>query len=461
MMDTNETTSRRGFIRNTAAAAAGMSVAANTVSAPAAVQPKGANERIRVGFIGMGFRGSQLLPLFMANRDVQIVALCDVYKPFITRDFSQVHKKLVDELGNYIPRMGEGFSDQVGQYTDFRRVLDRKDIDAVVISTPDHWHAVQTIMAMESGKDVFVEKPLTLTVREGRAMVEAARRTKRVAQVGLTRRGAAVYREIAPLVQKGLIGKVTIARSYRITNMYPDGIGVENPTDPPDTLDWDLWLGPRAYRPFQWNITPYRFRWFKDYSSQMGNWGVHFLDLIRWCIGEQAPVAISAHGGKYVLKDDRTIPDTMETIFEFPSGALALFSIHEACDGPLLPQGLIELQGTLGTLYVNDRGYQIAPSRNGQFQRRKNLPEPVEKSFEPEDGTVALVRNFLDCIKSREKCLVDLEEGHRSTSFAHLANIALATGSRIEWDPVRERVTNNEAANKLLHYEYRQPWKLG
>ncbi|MHB9027366.1 MAG: Gfo/Idh/MocA family protein [Candidatus Latescibacterota bacterium] len=460
-MEINETTSRRGFMAHTAATAAGMSAAANTISAPASAQPRGANDRIRVGFIGMGFRGSQLLPLFMANRDVEIAALCDVYEPFITRDFSQVHKKFVDELGNYIPRMGEGLSDKVARYTDFRRLLDRKDIDAVVISTPDHWHAVQAIMAMESGKDVFVEKPLTLTIKEGRAMVEAARRTKRVAQVGLTRRGSPVYRELAPLVRKGLIGKVTIARAFRITNMYPDGIGVENPTDPPDNLDWDLWLGPQAYRPFQWNIHPYRYRWFKDYSSQMGNWGVHFLDLIRWLIGEQAPVAISAHGGKYVLRDDRTIPDTMETIFEFPSGALALFSIHEACDGPLIPTGLMEFQGTLGTLYANDRGYQIEPSRNGQFQHREELLEPVEKRLEFEDGTVSLVRNFLDCIKSRGKCWVDLEEGHRSTTFAHLANIALTTGSRIAWDPVRERITNNEAANKLLHYEYRAPWKLG
>ena len=317
--------------------------------------------------------------MFMAHRDVEIAALCDVYKPFITRDRSQIPKRLSDEMGYIIPEMGEGFSDKVGRYTDFRRVLDRTDIDAVVISSPDHWHAVQAIMAMDSGKDVFVEKPLTLTIREGRAMVDAVRRTKRVAQVGLTRRGSSVYRELAPLVQGGLIGKVTIARAYRITNMYPNGIGVERPEEPPADLDWDLWLGPQAFRPYQRNIHPYRFRWWKDYSSQIGNWGVHFLDLIRWLIGEEAPVAVSAHGGKFALHDDRTIPDTMETIFEFPSGALAMFSIHEACDGPLVQNGDVEFQGTLGTLYTTDRGYRIAPSRDGQFQHREKFLEPVGK----------------------------------------------------------------------------------
>jgi predicted dehydrogenase len=461
-METNQTTTRREFIGRTAAVAAGVSLAGKAAAAPAKSKPRGANDRIRLGFIGLGFRGSQLLPMFMAHRDVDIAALCDVYQPFITRDRSQVPKRLIDELGYIIPDMGENFSEQVGRYTDFRRMLDRTDIDAVVISSPDHWHAVQAIMAMESGKDVFVEKPLTLTIREGRAMVEAARRTKRVAQVGLTRRGSSVYRELAPLVQGGLIGKVTIARAYRITNMFPDGIGVERPEDPPDNLDWDLWLGPQAYRPYQRNIQPYRFRWWKDYSSQIGNWGVHFLDLIRWLIGEQAPCAVSSHGGKFALHDDRTIPDTMETIFEFPSGALAVFSIHEACDGPLVQNGDVEFQGTLGTLYTTDRGYRIAPSQNGQFQHREKLLEPVEKSLEErEDGTLFLVRNFLDCIKSREKCWVDMETGHRSTTFAHLANIALATGSRIEWDPLRERITNNEPANQLLHYTYREPWKLG
>ncbi|MFC1574282.1 Gfo/Idh/MocA family protein [Candidatus Latescibacterota bacterium] len=458
----NSETTRRGFISRTTAAGAGLSAAMSPFATSVSAQPRGANDRIRIGFIGLGYRGSQLLPLFMKNRDVQIAALCDVYKPFITRDYSQVHQRYIDVLGNIVPKMGERFSDKVDTYTDFRRILDRNDIDAVVIASPDHWHAVQAIMAMESGKDVYVEKPLTLTIKEGRAMVDAARRTGRVSQVGLNRRGSPVYRELAPLVRNGMIGKVTVARAFRVSNMYPDGIGVERPEDPPDNLDWDLWLGPQKYRPFQWNIHPYRFRWWKSYSSQMGNWGVHFLDVIRWLIGEEAPVAVTAHGGKFVLNDDRTIPDTMETIFEFSSGALAMFSIHEASDCRPVVNGDVEFEGTLGTLYTTDRGYKVVPARNGQFQHREKLLEPVEERTENRsDPTAVLVSNFLDCIKTREKCMVDLETGHRSTSFAHLANIALATGSRIEWDARRERITNNRDANKLLQYSYRKPWKLG
>jgi predicted dehydrogenase len=434
----------------------------NGNTAPAIGQTRSASDRIRVGFIGLGYRGSQLLPLFMQNRDVQIAALCDVYEPFITRDYSQVHKRLVDKLGNLIPKMGEQFSGNVDRYTDFRRVLDRKDIDAVVISTPDHWHAVQTIMAMDAGKDVYIEKPLTLTIAEGRAMVNAARRTGRVVQVGLNRRGSPVYQELAPLVQGGMIGKVTISRAFRVTNMYPDGIGKESSENPPGNLDWDLWLGPAEDRPFQWNIHPYRFRWWKTYSSQMGNWGVHFFDVMRWLIGEEAPIAVSAHGGKFVLDDDRTIPDTVETIFEFASGSLMMFSIHEVADGRVVENGDAEFKGTLGTLFTTDRGYRVVPTRNGQFQHREPLMEPIEKRIENRvDSTTFLVRNFLDCIKSREKCMVDLEIGHRSTTFAHLANISLATGSRIEWDAKNERITNNKDANKLLKTTYRKPWKLG
>ncbi len=458
MMPDSKTT-RRGFIGRSAIAGAGLSAA--ITGAPAIAQSRNASDRIRLGFIGLGYRGSQLLPVFRKNRDVEVVALCDVYEPYTSRDFSQVHKRYVDELGYIIPKMGERFSGNVDTYTDFRRVLDRNDIDAVVIASPDHWHAVQAIMAMESGKDIYVEKPLTLTIKEGRAMVDAAKRTGRVAQVGLNRRGSDVYRELAPLVQGGMIGKVTEARAFHVSNMYPNGIGSESPTDPPGNLDWDMWLGPQKYQPFQWNIHPYRFRWWKTYSSQMGNWGVHFLDVIRWMIGEEAPVAITAHGGKYVLKDDRTIPDTLEVIFEFASGALAMFSIHEASSSRPVQGGDVEFQGTLGTLFTTDRGYNVVPSRNGQFQKRTPI-EAIDKHLENRsDSTAVLVRDFLDCVKSRGKCMVELETGHRSTSFAHLANIALATGDRIEWDPVREKVTNNRKANKLLGYSYRKPWKLG
>jgi predicted dehydrogenase len=420
----------------------------------------GARDRIRMGFIGIGNRGSQLLELFMTNSDVDVVALCDVYEPYLLRDRSKVEPRFFKEISQ-VPKMGEVFGGKVDRYSDFRKLLERKDIDAVCIATPDHWHALQMTMAVDSGKDVYVEKPLTATLFEGRKMVEAAKRTNRVVQVGLNRRGSPIYQKLAKLVKEGKIGKVSVSKAYRVSNMYPNGIGNAKPENPPKGLDWDMWLGPRAYRPYQYNIAPYKFRWWKDYSTQMGNWGVHYMDAIRWLIGEQAPVAITARGGKYVLHDDRDIPDTMEVIFEMPSGSLVLFGIYEAAGGEPLPSGEIELRGTHGNVYCSERGYRITPSKPGQFQDWKTLTEAVENKLpKEEDPTGNLIRNFLDCVKSRQEPWCPIEEGHRSTSFAHLANIALETQMRLVWDPQKERFTNSEKANQLLHYEYRKPWKL-
>jgi predicted dehydrogenase len=418
-----------------------------------------------VGFIGVGNRGTQLLHGFMAQDDVDIVALCDVYEPYLNRSHADISKSVLDSIGGRAPKMGETFPGQVAKYKDFRRVLDRDDIDAVVIATPDHWHAVQTIMACQAGKDVYVEKPLSVTVREGRKMVEAAKKHNRVVQVGLHRRSSQMYADLATQVQAGKIGKVTVARAYRVSNMAPSGIGRYPDKAPPKELDWDMWLGPRPKRPYKDNLAFYKFRWWQAYSSQVANWGVHYCDAIRWVLNEQAPVSISAHGGRFAVDDDRTVPDTMEVIFELPSGVLLVFGQYEASGVSPLADGEIEFRGTLGNLYPGSegRGYKIVPSPGGQFQPREPHIEPEEH---PADRghtglTVKHIRNFLDCVKTRKPTRCDLETGHRSTTFALLANIALATKSRLEWDPKAERITNNRKANDLLHYKYRKPWKLG
>jgi predicted dehydrogenase len=458
-MNQPQDVTRRDFVKKSAAAS-GTAIGLAALGMPVMNPVFGASDRIRMGFIGIGNRGSQLLELFMTNPDVDVVALCDVYEPYLLRDRSKVEPRFFKEISQ-VPKMGEVFGGKVDRYSDFRKLLERKDIDAVCIATPDHWHALQMTMAVDSGKDVYVEKPLTATLFEGRKMVEAAKRTNRVVQVGLNRRGSPIYQQLAKLVKEGKIGKVTVSKAYRISNMYPNGIGNAKPENPPKGLDWDMWLGPRAYRPYQYNIAPYKFRWWKDYSTQMGNWGVHYMDAIRWLIGEQAPIAITARGGKYVLHDDRDIPDTMEVIFEMPSGSLVMFSIYEASGGEALPWGEIELRGTHGNVYCSERGYRITPSKAGQFQNWKTLTEAVENKLpKEEDPTGNLVRNFLDCVKSRKEPWCPIEEGHRSTSFAHLANIALEKQMRLVWDAQKERFANSEKANQLLHYEYRKPWKL-
>jgi len=465
-----EKTTRRGFLKNSTVAAASVALGLNATaprgvpfgSTPRIQSALGANERIRVGFIGVGNRGTQLLNGFLKQDDVEVAALCDVYEPYLTRDYSKVDKKLIDSLGGRVPKMTEKLSPNVARYKDFRRLLERKDIDAVVISTPDHWHAVQTIMACQAEKDVYVEKPLSVTILEGRKMVEAAKQYNRVIQVGLHRRSSIMYKRVVEQVRAGKIGKVTVARAYRISNMCPDGIGRYADSAPPKGLDWDMWLGPRSKRPYKDNIALYKFRWWQSYSSQMANWGVHYCDAMRWVLQEQAPISISAHGGRFAVDDDRTIPDTMEVIFELASGALLIFGQYEASGGPALADGEIEFRGTLGNLYsgTGGMGYKIVPSTGGQFQDTKPKIKPAEAGRIDGDLTAQHIRNFLDCVKTRRRTNCDMETGHRSTTFAHLSNIALATKSRIEWDPKKERIINNKRANELLHYEYRKPWKL-
>ncbi len=427
---------RRTFTKSTAAA----TVAATALSSRRVL---GANERIRVGFIGVANRGRQVMDGFLQQADAEIVALCDIDQPTLQKANSKLDNKAT-------------------LYTDFRKLIEHPNLDAVAIATPDHWHAIQTIDACDAGKDVYVEKPLSITVFEGRRMVEAARRNDRVVQVGTHRRSSKLYAELAEVIGSDTIGKVTVSRAYRLSNMYPNGIGKAAPSDPPAGFDWDMWLGPRPERPFQATIAPYKFRWWHLYSSQMGNWGVHYLDAIRWLTGELAPASICAMGGKFAVDDDRTIPDTAEAVFQFASGRLAVFGQYEASGNPALRSGEIELRGTQGTAYVSERAYEIVPERGGQFQDRKPRMKPIEKSVQGRNATLTAdhARNFLDCIKTREKPNADVEIGHRSTTCSLLANISLAVGKRLEWDAEKEQITNCPEANDMLHYEYRKPWVL-
>jgi predicted dehydrogenase len=435
----DETLSRRRFVQ-AGAAALGAAVVARAGVAGA----EGAKDRIRLGFIGTGNRGGQVLDAFLTHEDCVVTAVCDVYAPHLDRAKA---------------RVGGG----VAAYKDFREVLASKEVDAVVIATPDHWHAIQTIQACEAGKDVYVEKPVSVTVHEGRRMVEAARKHARVVQVGLHRRSSPLFARLAELVQAGTVGHVSVARAYHISNMAPAGMGRAKPSEPPADLDWDLWLGPRAMRPYQENICPYKFRWWQDYSSQIANNGVHYLDAIRWMTGDLAPASVCAMGGRFIVDDDRTIPDTMEATFQFGSGRLVVFGQYEASGAPAIRTGEVEVRGTLGTVYASGARYEVAPETGGQFQDKAPRMAPITESHSGNnaDLTALHARNFLDCVRSRATPNADIEVGHRSTTMSLLANISLATGKRLEWDAENERITNEPAANDLLHYEYRAPWALG
>lgn len=463
--------SRREFIKKSSLALAGVTIGQKGF--PIVDRDKkimGANDRVRTGFIGVGNRGTQLLHLFMEQPDCEVAALCDVYKPYITRDYSQVDPRYTKDMGSRIPQMGENLSRNVKQYTDYRKLLEDRNIDAVCIATPDHWHALQTIDAIQAGKDVYVEKPLSKTISEGRRMVEIGKKSQQVVTVGLNRRGAPTFQKLAKEIPGGKIGKVTFAQACHVSNMYPNGIGKKQAETPPADFDWNMWLGPRAYRPYQYNIAPYMFRWWEDFANQISNNGIHYLDLIRWLLDEEAPVAVSAHGGKFVIDDDRTIPDTMHVTYEFGSGALVTVSILEASSGSFIPSGFLELRGTKGTLYTGENDYKIVPTKAGQFQTWKELMAAEEFSLDKDDtllidgsyknSTFSLIRNFLDCVKSRKEPWATLEIGHRSTTLAHLATIAMQTKKRLEWDGLKERFINCNEANNYLSYEYREPWKI-
>ncbi len=471
-----EKTTRRDFLKKSTMAAAGLSVsgvAHKSVAAPIIDTKKrviGANDKVRVGFIGVGNRGTQLLHLFMEQPDCEVAALCDVYEPYVTRDYSAVHERYKKDMGSRIPKMGENFPKTVQKFTDYRKLLEDKSIDAVCIGTPDHWHALQTIDAINAGKDVFVEKPLSKTIAEGRRMVEVGNSSRQIVTVGLNRRGAPTFQKLAKEIPAGKIGKITFASACHVSNMAPHGIGKLLPETPPSNFDWDMWLGPRAYRPYQYNIAPYMFRWWEDYANQISNNGVHYLDLLRWLIGEEAPIAVSAHGGNYVVDDDRTIPDTMHVTYEFKSGVIVTLSILEGSTGSFIPHGFLELRGTKGTLHTGENDYKITPTTAGQFQTWKPMIEAEDYSLDKDDkllidgsyknSAFSLIRNFLDCVKSREQPWATLEIGHRSTTMAHLGTIAMLTRERLEWDAVNERFTNSDIANRYLSYEYRKPWTL-
>src|SRR5438128_36204 len=291
----------------------------------------GSNERIQLGVIGVGNRGDQLINALLPHTDAQIVALCDVYEPYLEAAQTKVGGK-------------------ARLYHDYRQLLDQKDINAVVIATPDHWHALQFVAACRAGKDVYVEKPLSLTISEGQKMVAVAEETRAVTQVGLHRRSSASIREAVDLIRSGGIGKVTVVKCYHLRNESPLGIGKPADGAPPPGLDWDLWLGPAPKVAYNPNRCLYKFRWFQDYSGgQLTNFGTHYLDVIQWALGHDAPRGVFAAGGKYAVADNRDIPDTMEVVWQYEGDTLVTMSQFNAnAAGGKKPGWELEFRGTHG-----------------------------------------------------------------------------------------------------------------
>ena len=419
----------------------------------------GANDRVRVGYIGLGNRGDQVHDAFLEHGDQQTVAVCDLRDDYM--DFAAAKSRATPK-----------------RYKDYRKLLEDKDVDSVVIATPDHWHALMFVDACRAGKDVYVEKPLSLTVAEGRRMVQVGDETKRVVQVGIHRRSSKFLKEAVDVVRSGAIGQVTVAKAFHIQNEWPVGIGKPADGPPPSETGWNQWLGPAPYVPYNRNREFYKFRWFYNYSGgQVTNFGVHYMDMMRWCLGQDAPKAVTAMGGKFAVDDNREIPDTLDALWQFDGPTLVTFSQYNASAAPWNAQNSeMELRGTKGTLYLHGNRWEIVPEKVSDIDTpaRTPLDRKTEKGYPGSKHTVIEgkkvtgssdtafhARNFLDCVKSRAKCNCDVLTGHLSTSATLIANIAYRTHSYLEWDAKQERFPSNAAANKLLSYQYRAPYKLG
>jgi predicted dehydrogenase len=323
-----------------------------------------------------------------------------------------------------------------------------------------------TVMACQAGKDVYVEKPTSVAIAEGRRMVEAARKYNRVVQVGTQQRSARHFQQAAALVQDGGIGKVAAIRCWNVGNQTPEGIGNPPDGEPPAGLDWDFWLGPAPKRPFNANrfgVVPNNysyFRWFWDYAGgMMTDWGVHLIDIVQMATKVDAPTSVSAVGGKFCLTDNRETPDTILASFQYPDFVMT-YENRTTNGRPVNDHAYgIEFYGTDATLFVDRAGFDLTPEtrRDGDQVVGRTLAR--RQASTPDNPSHA--RNFIDCVKSRQKPICDIEIGHRSTSTAILGNLAYRSGATLTWDAATERITNgNQKAAALLDVAYRAPWTL-
>ena len=410
----------------------------------------GANDRVRVGLIGAGQQGTYDMKDFALHPEVEIAAVCDVYEPNL--------QKALDIAGA-----------GAQSYKDFRQVLDRQDIDAVIVGTPDHWHALPTVEACKAGKDVYVEKPICCAIDEGKVMVDAARKHNRVVQVGTQQRSATHFQEAVKLVQQGYLGKVSFVRAWNYSNEYPKGIGNPPDSDPPAGLDWDAWLGPAPKRPFNTNRFGVgdrwsTFRYFWDYAGGfMTDWGVHLMDIVQWAMQVDGPDAITAAGGKFFIEDNAETPDTLQVTYQYPH-FVAVYENRWDNANSMYNHGYgIEFHGTDATMFVDRGGFEVFPETRPGVPGAKHPDNraPAMKMDACNNDHYDHVRNFLDCMKSRQRPISDIEIGHRSTSVCLLGNVAYRSQRRVMWDVAKQQIREgNTDAEQYLARHYRAPWVL-
>ncbi len=432
----NEEISRRRLLERVGASAIAGAVPGLLNAAPAAKRP-GANDKVVIGLIGCGGMGAANMRNLMRFDDVEVAAVCDVDTSRMPGDIADVEKK---------------YGRKPAVFHDYRKMLERKDIDAVIVGTPDHWHALNLVHAVEAGKDCYCEKPISHDIHEANCMVAAARHHKRVVQCGTWQRSTKEFTDAIAYIRAGKLGKVVLCRAW-ITDT--SSVGHQEPSQPPQSLDYDFWVGPAKMTPYAPNHVHGNWRWFMQYGGgKTVDWGVHMIDiaLLGMSKGQDLvmPTTVSAAGGKLVfLGEDRDAPDTVETVFRFHDPEFVLtWSILR--DHPNRPDHGTEFVSADGkTLRVWRGGWQVLDPGG------KELPK------EESPATGDHWRNFLDCVKSREKPRADIASVGQTTVCCHLANIAVECGEQVRWDNAKMDLVG-QAGKHTLGYrrEYRKPWSL-
>jgi predicted dehydrogenase len=426
-------TARRDFLK-----AASAAVAATAVSTATAIA-KGESDKLRVALIGCGGRGRSVASKFADTKNVKVVGVCDVDE---------------ERRGQIAQVLGLS-SD--GIYTEMRRVLDDKSIDAVIVATPDHWHSLASILACDAGKHVYVEKPISHNIREGRLLVDASARNKTIVQHGTQCRSTDMMIDAVKLLREGVIGTVLAAKCWNVQRRNPLDPGKD--TDPPATLNYDDWVGAATMIPYRTNRVHKRWTmWHHFGTGDMGNDGVHDIDYTRWGLGvETHPTRIVAIGGKYVLDDDGQFPDTQQVTFEYPG------------DGTFGSQRMLVYEQRLwssnyphncdsGAEFYGSNGEMLL-SRRGKIQVFDKTRKAIAVDIKPEaQNDVAHIANFCDAIRGDGKVTCDALTGHMSTSLCHLGNIATRVGRSLQFDPKTEHIVGDAEADALVHREYREHW---
>jgi predicted dehydrogenase len=401
-------------------------------------QPAGG--KYRTALIGSGWWGMNILRVALAAGESRVVALCDV-------DQNQL-RPAVEEVARLS-------GDRPRAYGDYRDLLEREKPQIVIVATPDHWHALPMIAAVRAGAHVYVEKPISHTINEGKAMVKAARETGRVVQVGTHRRVSPHNRIGMEFLKSGRAGKIGMVRAFV---HYPGGPGAPVPdSEPPAGLDWNMWCGPAPLRPYNRAIHPRGFRHFLEYANgQLGDWGIHWMDQILWWTEEKGPRRVSSTGGRFIKRDNTNAPDTQVATFEFEGFTATwehrLFAGNEAEKHNL---GCY-FYGTEGTFHMGwQDGWTFYPNDRG-----KPILHEAPKLHKPDDQNIPeLWADFLQAIKTGRRPVCDIEIGHRSTAMALLGMVALKTGRTVRWDPTREAILADGEATRLLSRPYRAPWR--